>query len=100
MSRRVRAWSSDENGGSGEAESNRICDQEDGQTYAIFIQDAAGTSPAMQGPFVKIPIRTRVKGASRGKPAPQPRKGWLSSISIGPDTAPKTSIRRAVTDAV
>jgi hypothetical protein len=48
MSRRVRAWSSDENGGSGEAESNRICDQEDGQTYAIFIQDAAGTSPAMQ----------------------------------------------------
>lgn len=29
-------------------ESNRICEQEDGQTYAIFIQDAAGANPAMQ----------------------------------------------------
>jgi WD40-like Beta Propeller Repeat len=29
-------------------ESNRICDDIDGATYAIFIQDAAGTRPAMQ----------------------------------------------------
>jgi hypothetical protein len=29
-------------------ESNRICNEIDGQTYAIFIQDSAGTKPAMQ----------------------------------------------------
>jgi WD40-like Beta Propeller Repeat len=29
-------------------ESNRICNQLDGQTYAIFIQDAKGNRPAMQ----------------------------------------------------
>jgi WD40-like Beta Propeller Repeat len=29
-------------------ESNRVCQQIDGTTYAIFIQDAAGTKPAMQ----------------------------------------------------
>lgn len=29
-------------------ESNRICNQIDGQTYAIFTQDSAGTKPAMQ----------------------------------------------------
>jgi hypothetical protein len=29
-------------------ESNRICNELDGQTYAIFIQDAAGARPAMQ----------------------------------------------------
>jgi hypothetical protein len=29
-------------------ESNRSCDEIDGQTYAIFIQDAAGKNPAMQ----------------------------------------------------
>jgi hypothetical protein len=29
-------------------ESNRICNQIDGQTYAIFIQDANGVKPAMQ----------------------------------------------------
>ena len=28
--------------------SNRICSELDGMTYAIFIQDAAGASPAMQ----------------------------------------------------
>jgi hypothetical protein len=29
-------------------ESNRICNQIDGQTYAIFIQDATGTNPSLQ----------------------------------------------------
>ncbi len=29
-------------------ESNRICNEIDGQTYAIFIQDASGTRPAVQ----------------------------------------------------
>lgn len=29
-------------------ESNRICSEEDGLTYAIFIQDASGVRPAMQ----------------------------------------------------
>jgi Tol biopolymer transport system component len=29
-------------------ESNRMCDETDGQNYAILIQDSAGTRPAMQ----------------------------------------------------
>jgi hypothetical protein len=29
-------------------ESNRICNEIDGTTYAVFIQDASGASPAMQ----------------------------------------------------
>jgi hypothetical protein len=62
-------------------ESNRICNEIDGQTYAIFIQDAAGMRPAMQ----VTDCTWNIQHPKWFPPGSKDGKTWLIAAVQGPD---------------